>query len=83
MSSPDSPNSHKLPNSHDGVDHSRGSIWRLKGCPRCGGDLFLEKDYEVGYYLECLQCSYTRELESIEPDSITLDVKKKFEEGGT
>lgn len=26
--------------------------WRLKGCPRCGGDLYLNDDGEW----ECLQC---------------------------
>jgi len=31
-------------------------------CPRCGGNLFCDRDYR-GWYLECLQCSYTRELE--------------------
>jgi ribosomal protein S27AE len=31
-------------------------------CPRCGGNLFLDRDYR-GWYLECIQCSYTRELE--------------------
>ena len=31
-------------------------------CPRCGGNLFLGRDY-MGWYLECLQCSYTREVE--------------------
>jgi len=31
-------------------------------CPRCGGNLFLDRDYN-GWYLECIQCSYTRELE--------------------
>ena len=28
---------------------------RLKGCKRCGGDLFLEHDM-AGPYLSCLQC---------------------------
>jgi DNA-directed RNA polymerase subunit M/transcription elongation factor TFIIS len=28
---------------------------RLKGCRRCGGDLFLESDSE-GVYISCLQC---------------------------
>jgi DNA-directed RNA polymerase subunit RPC12/RpoP len=31
-------------------------ILKLKGCKRCGGDLFLERDYE-GTYIACLQCS--------------------------
>jgi DNA-directed RNA polymerase subunit RPC12/RpoP len=32
------------------------SIVKLKGCKRCGGDLFLERDSE-GVYISCLQCS--------------------------
>lgn len=34
-------------------------------CPRCGGNLFVSWD-ERSLYLECLQCSYTVELEKIE-----------------
>jgi hypothetical protein len=32
------------------------NIVKLKGCKRCGGDLFLERDIE-GTYVFCLQCS--------------------------
>jgi DNA-directed RNA polymerase subunit RPC12/RpoP len=32
------------------------NIVKLKGCKRCGGDLFLEHDSE-GAYIFCLQCS--------------------------
>jgi hypothetical protein len=32
------------------------TIVKLKGCKRCGGDIFLERDIE-GSYLYCLQCS--------------------------
>lgn len=31
--------------------------WKLKGCPRCQGDLVWEDRAEV-----CLQCGYRREL---------------------
>lgn len=31
------------------------NIIKFKGCKRCGGDLFLEKDSE-GLYVSCLQC---------------------------
>jgi len=34
------------------------NIVKFKGCKRCGGDLFLERDSE-GVYLTCLQCSAT------------------------
>jgi hypothetical protein len=32
---------------------------KLKGCPRCGGDLFPEYDV-TGTDLICLQCGYIR-----------------------
>jgi DNA-directed RNA polymerase subunit RPC12/RpoP len=39
------------------------NIMKFKGCKRCGGDLFLERDSE-GVYISCLQCSaiYARRL---------------------
>ena len=40
------------------------AIWRPKSCPRCGGDLFLDRDLE-DWYEQCLQCSYRHELKSI------------------
>jgi predicted RNA-binding Zn-ribbon protein involved in translation (DUF1610 family) len=30
-------------------------VIKVKGCKRCGGDLFLERDSE-GAYVACLQC---------------------------
>jgi len=36
-------------------------MWKLKGCPRCGADLFFERD-EYGYYEQCLQCGYLHDL---------------------
>ena len=36
---------------------------RLKGCPRCKGDIVLDKDH-YGWYEHCLQCGYLRDLES-------------------
>ena len=39
-------------------------MWRLKGCPKCNGDIFLEKDID-GWYERCLQCGYNQDLETI------------------
>lgn len=33
-------------------------------CPRCGGNIYLDSDYS-GWYEQCLQCGYTRYLETI------------------
>ena len=37
------------------------AMWKFKGCPRCRGDMFLERDQSV-WYEKCLQCSYQHEL---------------------
>ena len=39
-------------------------MWKLKGCPRCGGDVFIDRDLQ-DWYEQCLQCGYRSELESI------------------
>lgn len=33
----------------------------LKSCPRCNGDLFIDRDRH-GLFLQCLQCGYLRDL---------------------
>jgi hypothetical protein len=37
---------------------------RLKGCPRCRGDLVVELD-QWGWYEECIQCGYLHDLQNI------------------
>ncbi len=34
-------------------------VWRMRNCPRCGGDIFLDIDGAT-YYDHCLQCGYAR-----------------------
>lgn len=35
--------------------------WKVKACPRCHGDMFLDRDLDA-WYEQCLQCSYRVEL---------------------
>ena len=35
--------------------------WKISGCPRCGGSLFVDRDME-GWYEQCINCSYRNEL---------------------
>jgi hypothetical protein len=37
--------------------------WLLKSCPKCSGDLFIEKDLH-GWYRECLQCGRISSISS-------------------
>ena len=39
------------------------TMWKFDMCPRCGGDIFIDRDMD-GWYEECLQCSYRHDLES-------------------
>ncbi len=39
------------------------TIWKIDMCPRCGGDIFVDRDMD-GWYEECLQCSYRYDLKS-------------------
>ena len=39
-------------------------MWKLKSCPRCGGDVFLDRDF-YDWYQQCVQCGYLRDLKSI------------------
>ena len=32
------------------------ATWWLKACPRCGGDLLEEMDYDEDYVVRCFQC---------------------------
>ena len=38
--------------------------WKLKSCPRCGGDMLIDKDMDF-WYEQCLQCSYKVELQPL------------------
>ncbi len=44
--------------------------WKLKGCPRCNGDLSVS-DAEYGRFESCLQCGYLHYTE----DEVNLKVQ--------
>ncbi len=39
-------------------------MWKLKQCPRCGGDMFIDRRTDI-WYEQCLQCGYSSELKEI------------------
>ncbi|MCX6013180.1 MAG: hypothetical protein NTV30_07190 [Chloroflexi bacterium] len=40
-----------------------GRQWKFKACPKCKGDMFIEKDM-FGWYEQCLQCGYLHDLDN-------------------
>lgn len=40
------------------------SVWKLKSCPRCNGDLYIAQDF-YGWYQQCLQCAHRSELKEL------------------
>jgi len=35
--------------------------WKLKDCPRCDGDIFVDRDL-YGWFEQCIQCGYNHDL---------------------
>ena len=45
-------------------------------CPKCGGNLYIDKDYH-GWYEECLQCAYMNDLEAVYESKVQAKVENK------
>jgi len=48
--------------------------WKNKNCPRCKGGVYLEKDM-YGWYEGCLQCGYSRDLDTIYVEELIASQK--------
>ena len=53
-------------------------MWKLKTCPRCQGDLFMDKDLD-GWYEQCLQCGYRRPMKAIAEPKTTQQPSPEVE----
>ena len=40
------------------------AVWKLKSCPRCNGDLFIQRETD-GWYEECLLCGYEKDVSNL------------------
>ena len=49
--------------------------WVLKSCPRCGGDIFIDRDLD-GWFEQCLQCSYRKELIQMKNQLVPVPVRR-------
>jgi len=38
--------------------------WKLKSCPRCNGDLFIQREMD-GWYEACLACGYRMDISNL------------------
>jgi len=56
--------------------------WKVKSCPRCNGDMFVDRDLD-NWYEQCLQCSYRTELEPLSKfrEPVTMG-KQSAKKGG-
>ncbi len=53
--------------------------WKLKSCTRCGGDLFIDRDMD-GWFEQCLQCSYRKELRELKRIPVPVGVRSATKE---
>lgn len=58
------------------INHKIVKIWKLKACPRCGGDIFLDKIVNT-WSVQCLQCSYQRELGNMSEVELQTEYEKE------
>lgn len=47
-------------------------MMKLKGCPRCRGDVYIDSDFD-GWFEKCIQCGYRRDLNSRYDSSLKRD----------
>ena len=50
--------------------------WKIRGCPRCGGSLFVDNDMD-GWYEQCINCSYRNELTILVDTAQTVVIEDK------
>jgi hypothetical protein len=49
---------------------------KLKSCPRCKGDILIDRDH-FGWYEQCFQCGYQHDLKV--SDGMKAQVRNKYE----
>ena len=49
---------------------------KFKGCPKCGGDLYLKEDM-FGKFLDCLQCGYLKDVSAEKVEAGKLETEKE------
>jgi ribosomal protein S27AE len=47
--------------------------WKLKCCPRCGGDVFLDAE-ENDWFAHCLQCGFAGIKKPVDASELSLPV---------
>jgi uncharacterized protein with PIN domain len=52
-------------------------IQKLTVCPRCGGNLVLDRDID-GYYKRCIQCSFNITIEDVQTQKAKIPQKKIY-----
>ena len=50
---------------------------KLKSCPRCGGDIIIDRDHH-GWYEDCMYCGYERDLKILEVASRETIHQEKY-----
>jgi DNA-directed RNA polymerase subunit M/transcription elongation factor TFIIS len=48
--------------------------WKINGCPKCGGSLFVDRDTD-GWYEQCINCSYRNALKVSKDSALKVAVK--------
>ena len=55
------------------------AMFLLKACPRCKGDIFVDRD-NYGPFLHCMQCGYIKDLEESSKIRVHVQIPQAKEE---
>ena len=50
--------------------------WKIKNCPRCGGDVYIDEELG-GAYEQCLQCGYEHHLPARSSLTSTAAIRRR------
>ncbi len=61
-----------------------GVVWRLRSCPRCKGDVVVDRDLH-GWYEWCLQCGHRRYRDNVAEKPLNVvnsgSIRKRLSKG--
>ena len=65
-----------MPFVHVGMEREGELMLQLKSCPKCSGDLAVDRDI-YGWFRQCIQCSYIQDISEAAVKQIAARVKNR------
>jgi len=54
------------------------AVWKLKNCPQCKSELFIQREKEI-WYESCVLCGYSRDISNLVAENAVGQIKLKYQ----